>query len=97
MPPLVQYATRRTESFKVAKAAVVEKDAAIAKSLQLARREKDAFDVDLKAAKAEAGRFRDMVETRADMDDNYRVRYLSAVDVGDGGGCVGVGGVVWYT
>ncbi|CAB1121193.1 unnamed protein product [Ectocarpus sp. CCAP 1310/34] len=72
LPPPVQHPTRRTESIKAAKAAVVEKDAAIAKSLQLARKEKDAFDMDLKAANAEAGRFRDMVETRADMDDEYR-------------------------
>lgn len=85
LPPLVQHPTRRTESIKAAKAAVVEKDAAIAKSLQLARKEKDAFDVDLKAAKTEAGRFRDMVETRADMDDDYRVRPAS---IGDGGSSV---------
>ncbi|CAM9806233.1 unnamed protein product, partial [Ectocarpus sp. 12 AP-2014] len=69
---IVDAAKTTVAELAAAKAAVVEKDAAIAKSLQLARKEKDAFDVDLKAAKAEAGRFRDMVETRAEMDDDYR-------------------------
>lgn len=56
-----------------AKAAVAEKDASITESLRRARREKDAFDRDLKAAKAETLRFRQMVESKADMDNNFKV------------------------
>lgn len=51
-----------------------KKNASITETLQRAKREKDAFDVDMKAAKAERDRFREMVETRADMDDNFKVR-----------------------
>lgn len=36
--------------------------------------EKDAFAADLKAARAETVRFRKMVESRADMDENFTVR-----------------------
>lgn len=51
-----------------------EKDGLIAKNLKLARKVKDAFDVDLKAAKAETARFREMLQSRADVDDNFKVR-----------------------
>lgn len=57
-----------------AKAAMVEKNAEIAKILQLARQEKETFDRNLAAAKAETLRFREMAESRSDMDDNFKVR-----------------------
>ena len=59
-----------------AKADLIEKNAEIAKSLQVARREKEVFDRNLAAAKAETLRFRQMVESRSDMDDNFKVRLL---------------------
>ena len=57
-----------------AKAAIVEKNAEIAKSLELARREKESFVRGLEAAKAETLRFRELAGSRSDMDDNFKVR-----------------------
>lgn len=53
---------------------MLEKNAEIASNLQLARREKEEFDRNLKIAKAETLRFREMAESRSDMDDNFKVR-----------------------
>lgn len=58
--------------------ALAKKDGSITETLKLARQEKDTFDRDLKAAKAEMKRFREMVESRADMDDNFKVRFVFA-------------------
>lgn len=55
---------------------LAKKDRSITETLKLARQEKDTFDRDLKAAKAEMKRFREMVESRADMDDNFKVRFV---------------------
>lgn len=59
---------------QAAKGVIKEKDDLIAKNLKLARKLKDAFDVDLKAAKKETTRFREMLQNRADVDDNFKVR-----------------------
>lgn len=59
---------------QAAKGVIKEKDDLIAKNLKLARKLKDAFDADLKAAKKETTRFREMLQNRADVDDNFKVR-----------------------
>ncbi|CAN0222273.1 unnamed protein product, partial [Hapterophycus canaliculatus] len=69
---IVDAAKSTAAELKAAKATVAEKNASITETLQRAKREKDAFDADMKAAKAERDRFRQMVETRADMDDNFK-------------------------
>lgn len=56
-----------------AKSALAAKATEIEESMRVARREKDAFDRELKAAKEETARFRGMVESRDDLDDNLKV------------------------
>ncbi|CAM9829034.1 unnamed protein product, partial [Scytosiphon promiscuus] len=69
---IVDAAKSTAAELAAAKAAVAEKDASIHETLQRAKREKDAFDKDMKAAKADKDRFREMLETRADVDDNFK-------------------------
>ena len=49
------------------------KNVEISESLQQARKERDALEGDLRAAKAETSRFREMLESRAAMDDDIKV------------------------
>eukprot|EP00903_Cladosiphon_okamuranus_P018813 g17304.t2 len=69
---VVNAAKATAAELAAAKQVIKEKDDLIAKNLKLARKVKDAFDVDLKAAKAETARFRDMLQSRADVDDNFK-------------------------
>lgn len=57
-----------------AKADLRAKDATIAENLRVARSEKETFDRELAAAREEIARFREMVESQANLDESFKVK-----------------------
>lgn len=59
------------------KKALRKKDAEFSESLRLAGQEKEKLNNELEAARAETLRFREILDSKTDMDENVKVRYPS--------------------
>lgn len=60
--------------FQEAKKALRKKDAELSDSLRLAGQEKEKFNSELEAARAETLRFREILDSKMEMDEGVKVR-----------------------